>query len=461
MRDWTGTRILMIGGARQGLATARFLSRQGAIVTINDQHSADQMAAARQSLADLPVRWHLGSHPLTLLDAADLVCVSGGVPLSLPLIVEALRRGLTVTNDSQIFMEAVPCQVIGITGSAGKTTTTTLVRRMAQAAVQNTGTKAWVGGNIGLPLIDHLEEIGASDRVVLELSSFQLELMIRSPQVSAILNITPNHLDRHGSMQAYAAAKAHILTFQSQEDAAVLNREDAGSWNLAAQAPGKLVSFGLQRPAAGQAGTFVENGKVRLQTGQAEVELFPTGLIQLVGRHNLANVTAACAIAYAAGFPLGAMSAGVEGFTGVAHRSEWVRTWNGAQWINSSIDTAPERTMATIRSIEQPLVLLLGGRDKALPWDELAEMVHERVDHVVVFGEAAPKILQALGPVQTGRRPFTLDHCGGLQEAIAAAARVASAGDVVLLSPGGTSYDEFTDFEERGERFRQWVKQLS
>jgi UDP-N-acetylmuramoylalanine--D-glutamate ligase len=297
--------------------------------------------------------------------------------------------------------------------------------------------------------------------VILELSSFQLELMTRSPQVSAILNITPNHLDRHGTMEAYAAAKTRILAFQGQQDTAVLNREDPGSWNAAAQVHGKLVSFGLLRPAVGQVGTFVENGQVLLQTGQAEQVLFSTSLIQLIGQHNQVNVAAACAIAYAAGFPVEAMIAGVAGLRGVAHRLEWVRSWKGAEWINSSIDTAPERTMAAIRSFDQPLVLLLGGRDKALPWGELADLVHKRVDHVVVFGEAAPKILQALGPAQTGRRPYTLEHCSGLQAAVAAAARVASEGDVVLLSPGGTSYDEFTDFEERGERFRQWVKQLS
>ena len=461
MKDWTGMRILMIGGARQGIATARFLAQRGAIVTINDQHSSEQMEAARQSLAGLPVQWLLGEHPLSLLEGTDLVCVSGGVPLTLPLISEAFRRGLPVTNDSQIFMEAVPCQVIGITGSAGKTTTTTLVGRMAQAAAQAATTRVWVGGNIGLPLIDHLDEIAPADRVVLELSSFQLELMTRSPQVAAVLNITPNHLDRHGTMAAYSAAKARILAYQSKEDTAVLNREDPGSWSLSDQVAGRLVSFGFQRPDAGQTGTFVENDRVMLQSADGEQALFSTDLVRLRGRHNLANVVAACAIATAAGYPPAAMAAGVAGFNGVPHRLEWVGAWNGAQWINDSIATAPERTMAAIRSFHEPLVLLLGGRDKVLPWGELADLVHQRVDHVVVFGEAAPKILQSMGPQQGGRRPFTMERCSGLQEAVQAAARVASAGDVVLLSPGGTSFDEFIDFEERGERFRKWVKQLS
>ncbi len=214
MKDWNGVRVLMIGGARQGLATGRYLARAGAQVTINDRRPAEQMEAAQESMSGLAIQWVLGEHPLSLLDGTDLVCVSGGVALDLPILVEAARRGLPLTNNSQIFMEAVPCRVIGITGSAGKTTTTTLVGRMAQAAVKPPA-HAWIGGNIGLPLIDLLDQIQPADVVVLELSSFQLELMTRSPQVAAVLNITPNHLDRHGTMAAYTAAKARILAFQA------------------------------------------------------------------------------------------------------------------------------------------------------------------------------------------------------------------------------------------------------
>ena len=459
MKDWHGIRVLMIGGARQGLATGRYLARAGAQVTINDQRPAGQMAAARESMAGLPIRWVLGEHPLSLLDDADLVCVSGGVPLNLPILVEAARRGLPLTNDSQIFLEAVPCRVIGITGSAGKTTTTTLVGRMAQAAVKLPA-HAWVGGNIGLPLIDLLDQIQAADVAVLELSSFQLELMSLSPQVAAVLNITPNHLDRHGTMEAYTAAKARILAYQTSAGWAVLGRDDPGAWGLASQVKGGLLSFGLGPVPKGHSGTYTQDGMVRFQAGAQTQDLLPVSQVRLRGEHNLYNVLAACAIACAGGFEQDAIAAGVEGFNGVPHRLEWVRRWQDADWYNDSIATAPERTMAAIRSFDEPLVLLLGGRDKNLPWGELAELVHQRVDHVVLFGEAAPKILQALGPQHNGRRPFSLVQTGSLREAVQAAANVAGPGMVVLLSPGGTSYDEFIDFEERGERYRQWVKQL-
>ncbi len=460
MNTWNGKRVLILGAARQGLALARFLSTHGARVTLNDQRTPEQMQKALESMADYPVTWELGGHPLSLLDETDLVCLSGGVPLDLPIVAAARQRGLPLSNNSQIFMEAVPCRVVGITGSAGKTTTTTLVGRMAQAAAQ-APRSAWVGGNIGLPLIEYLDQISPDDLVILELSSFQLELMTRSPQVAAILNVTPNHLDRHGTMEAYTAAKARLIEFQGPQDAAVLGREDPGAWALRGMTAGKLVSFGLQRPERGMVGTFAEDGALYLNDGEQDIFLLQQASILLRGEHNLLNVLAACAVAYAAGLPPGAMAEGVKDFGGVAHRLELVRSLHGANWYNDSIATAPERTIAAIRSFDEPLVLLLGGRDKNLPWSELARLVRCRVDHLIVFGEAAPIILDAVGVLEDGRRPYTLALCSGLKEAVEAAAAVAEPGDQVLLSPGGTSFDEFRDFEERGEVFRKWVQELS
>ena len=459
-KDWSGARVLVIGAARQGQALARYLARAGAQVVINDHSPAEKLSRARQALEGLPVEWAVGGHPLSLLERADLVCVSGGVPLDMPLVAEARLRGLPVTNDSQIFMQAVPCPVIGITGSAGKTTTTTLVGRMARAAVQPPH-QAWVGGNIGTPLIDRVAEIQPNDLVVLELSSFQLELMTCSPHIAAVLNITPNHLDRHGSMEAYTAAKARILDFQSGQDVAVLGREDPGAWGLASRVRGSLHSFGVQPPHAGRPGTFSRDGQICSTDGTSSQALLPESAILLRGNHNRLNVLAACALGVAAGFPVQALQSAGEGFGGVPHRLELVREFNQARWYNDSIATAPERVIAAVRSFSEPLVLILGGRDKNLPWEDLADLIHRRVDHVVVFGEAAPKITAAIGPVQTGRKPLSLTVCEGVQAAVQAAASVAQPGSVVLFSPGGTSYDQFTDFEERGEQFRLWVQQLS
>ena len=262
-------------------------------------------------------------------------------------------------------------------------------------------------------------------------------------------------------MEAYTAAKARLLDFQNSADTAVLGREDPGAWSLVDRVKGRLVTFGLNAPTTRQPGTFLKDRWLRLQDAGSSVEIMPREAIQLRGEHNLLNVLAACAIGFAAGLPIECMQQGVEGFTGVAHRLQFVRNWQGADWYNDSIATAPERSMAGIRAFDEPLVLLAGGRDKKLPWEAFAEMVHHRVDHLVVFGEASEIILNAVGPAHPGQRPYTITVCPQLQQAVEAAAQVAQQGDVVLLSPGGTSFDEFNDFEERGERYIQWVMALS
>lgn len=459
MKNWSERHVLIIGAARQGQALARYLAKEGAKVILNDKRSADELADVVSSFEHTSVECVFGSHPLELLDRVDLICLSGGIPLTLPIVQAAIERKMPLTNDSQIFMESVKAPVIGITGSAGKTTTTTLVGRMAKAAVIGSQ-RAWIGGNIGLPLVEFLDKIQRKDTVILELSSFQLERMTISPHVATILNITPNHLDRHGSMANYTAAKARILNYQTASDVAVLNREDKASWELRSEVIGKIVSFGLKRPLPGQVSTYIDGKKLMLQTADGVEELMLREFIQLRGEHNIVNVLAACAIAYAAGFPTSAMVAGVKDFTGVEHRLELVRTWRGTQWYNDSIATAPERTMAALRSFTEPIILLLGGRDKELPWEDLSRMVHNRVNHVIIFGEASFKIIAALGLLTPGERLTSISCASDFENALYQAAQLSEPGDVVLLSPGCTSYDTFKDFEERGNYFKKWVNNL-
>jgi len=456
--NWNGKRVLILGAARQGLALARWLSIHGARVTLSDMRNADELRVARESLAEFQIDWALGGHPLELLDSTDVLCLSGGVPLTLPIVVEATKRGIPLSNDSQIFMEAVPCRTIGITGSAGKTTTTTLVGRMAKNAY---GEKAYIGGNIGDPLINYVDNMQAGDVAILELSSFQLDQMTVSPNIAAILNITPNHLDRHGTMEAYTAAKARILEFQSKSDIAILGRDDKGAWSLRNKVQGKLFTFSLHELDEGLNGAYLQDGLLNLRDGNAYLPLMLREKILLRGEHNVANVLAAFTIGHAAGFPLDAMLDAVEDFRGVPHRLEFVRELNGVRWYNDSMASAPERSTAAIRAFDEPIVLMLGGRDKDLPWEELMQLVHERVDHVVLFGEAAEKIQRTVDNLRLREKRFTVTRTDGLREAVAKAAEIAESGDVVLLSPGGTSFDEFKDFAERGERFRTWVQELS
>src|SRR5215208_6691003 len=262
MNNWNGKHVLILGAGRQGLALARWLSLQGARVTLSDMRSEGELRVARESLAEYPIEWALGGHPLVLLDSTDVLCLSGGIPLTSPIAMEAVKRGIPLSNDSQIFMEVVPCKTIGITGSAGKTTTTTLVGRMAKKAY---GDRAYIGGNIGDPLINYVDNMRAEDVAILELSSFQLDQMTISPNVAAVLNITPNHLDRHGTMEAYTAAKARILEFQSKDDIAVLGRDDKRAWSLRNKVRGKLYTFSLGELEEGINGTYLQKGLLNLR----------------------------------------------------------------------------------------------------------------------------------------------------------------------------------------------------
>jgi len=336
---------------------------------------------------------------------------------------------------------------VGITGSSGKTTTTTLVGRIFERA----GRRTFVGGNIGVPLLGRLADIGPDAWVVLELSSFQLEPLDVSPHIAAVTNITPNHLDRHPSMEAYTAAKAQIVNHQQPSDWAVLNADDPGSAGL--RPSGQVVRFSLQSPVDG---AYLDDDALVLQrAGKREVICRRTEL-QLPGLHNVANVLTACTVANVAGIGLDAMRAGCLDFTGVAHRLELVAEVNGVCYVNDSIATAPERSMAALAALRgTPIVLLAGGRDKHLPMEEWGRMMAETTRAVLLFGEAAPLVERAA--LAAGVSAERIHQAETVRRAVSMASRLAQPGDVVLLSPGGTSYDQYHDFEERGADFRAAV----
>lgn len=448
-----GKRLVILGMARQGTALARFAVGAGAFVTLSDLRPPESLSEALASLADLPserLRFVLGEHPLSLLDECDVLALSGGVSTEHPLVLEASRRGIALTNDSLEFMRRVPAPVIGITGSAGKTTTTALVGQMGQKSSRRT----WIGGNIGRPLITDLDQISADDLVVQELSSFQLEIWEAcSPPVAAILNLTPNHLDRHKTMDLYARAKGNILRYQEPDDVAVLSANDPGSLQMGKLTRGRLRLFSVQGPVSD--GAYLADGQIWLSDGRAGQALCPAGFSRLIGRHNLLNVLAAVTLADSAGVAHEAIVEGIRLFDGVPHRLETVRRLNGVQYVNDSIATAPERALAALAAFEEPIILLAGGRDKNMVWDDWARQVARRVKHVVLFGELGPALRSRLGPQTPATTVDTL------AEAVVVAHEKATAGDVVLLSPGGTSFDSYTDFVERGEHFRLLVRELA
>ncbi|MCC7209396.1 MAG: UDP-N-acetylmuramoyl-L-alanine--D-glutamate ligase [Anaerolineae bacterium] len=455
-----GKTAVILGFARQGQALARFLPKVGARVIVSDKRNLGDLVETVLDFSDSPVEYALGGHPVELLDEADVVFVSGGVDPQLPFCQEALRRGIPLSNDAQVFLERCPAPVIGVTGSAGKTTTTTLLGRMCEAA----GLTTWVGGNIGDVLLDQLSDIDADHTVVMELSSFQLELMDRSPHIALVLNVTPNHLDRHGSMEAYMAAKAHVFLHQSPDDAAIFGYDDPGAHALSRSAPGQVLYFSARDLVAD--GAFLAGNRLMV-VGAGSPDRQPHVVctrddIRLRGEHNVLNVLAACAAAGAAGVPIDAMRLVIREFSGVEHRLEIVRVVGGVTYVNDSIATAPERVIAALRSFTEPIILLAGGRDKKLPWDQMALLAAQKAKALITFGEHGPVIANAVrlaqaiqpGPLET------IQECTTLDEAVRQADGLATPGDVVLLSPGGTSFDAYEDFAARGEHFRSLVRAL-
>ncbi len=486
--DFASQTILIIGLAREGQAAAKWLAARGARVLASDLRKPSQQVL--EALSDLGVHLIVGPQTPSLLQGVDAVVASPGVPQDIPLLQAARTQQLPITTEPRLFAQGCPAPLIGITGSSGKTTTTTLVARMLQTA----GYRTWLGGNIGEPLLPRLAEIRREDRVVMELSSFQLlywDSMTPwqaapppwnasqglSPHIAAILNLTPNHLDRHPSMAHYAAAKANILAFQSRHDWAILNREDAltrtwltsGHVHIPADQgqperrfpiTAQTASFGFSPLHQGD-GAWLEGDRVMLRWQGITSQIIRTQHIALRGRHNLANILAATTIAAAAGASIEAMQEAIRTFRGVPHRLEEVARIHDVLWVNDSIATAPERALAALRSFHEPIILLAGGRDKHLPWDDWAREVHQRVKIVLAFGEATPIIERAL----TSSRPAhsqlqTILPVPDLPAAVEMAAQIALPGDVVLLSPGGTSFDAYANFAERGQHFRELVQQL-
>ncbi len=501
---FSGKRIVILGLARQGQALARFFVAAGAAVTISDAAPAEKLGAELAKLGDLPVQFELGGHPLALLDGCDLLCLSGGVPAQLPIVQAAIQRGIALSNDSlltlQLAAQAGLGPLIAITGSSGKTTTTTLAGLMLRAA----GKQVHVGGNIGMPLIDKLDDIRPGEPIVLELSSFQLELYDPalawgSPgelnlHVGAILNVTPNHLDRHPSMAAYADAKFNLLRRLHRGATVVLGADDAvtgavlgtppamaledpgqlarlKAWNLLSLAnelhqelvAGAVRLLGFSRVHTCGGGAWLSSDAEGAQLIYRGQPVCARSEVKLRGDHNVSNLLAAMAISGAAGATVEAMAEVARSFTGEPHRLEIVGDSGGVTWINDSIATSPERAVAGLRSFGRgggSLILLAGGKDKNLPWDEFAAEVVERVDFLIGFGQAGPMIVEKVQEYArfAHHRAPSSAITQRLDEAVELAARAAEPGAVVLLSPGGTSYDAYKDFEERGEHFRRLVQ---
>jgi UDP-N-acetylmuramoylalanine--D-glutamate ligase len=456
-----GARITVVGLAKSGVAAARLCAREGARVTVTDRRPAADLARPLAALDGTEVRRALGGHDRADFEGADLVVASPGVPLSIPEIAAARARGVPVWGEVELAVRLLPrVPIVAITGTNGKSTTTALT-----GALFARDRRTFTGGNLGTPLCELALSGEPVDAVVLELSSFQIEGVERlRPRVAAILNVTPDHLDRYRDVEEYAAAKARLFHLQQPGDAAVANERDPRALAMASSSRGALHTFGFGPPSPGaardpggepgpSAATFA------LSAGASAVEeRYAVGNRALRGRHNRENAMAAALCARLLGVPRAAVQAGLDAFPGLPHRLELVSERGGVEWVNDSKATNVDSTSVGLSAFppaRERVVLIMGGRGKGAPYAPLRHLFAGRVKALLTIGEDAPRVARELGDL------CPTEPCGTLPEAVRRAARLASAGEVVLLSPACASYDQFRNYEERGEAFRRHVEELA
>jgi UDP-N-acetylmuramoylalanine--D-glutamate ligase len=437
-----GKKIIVVGLARTGVAVARFLVQQGALVTVTDMKGKDALAPFLEQLEGLPVNLELGRHEEYSFLTADLIVVSPGVPMDIAPIQLARARKRRVISEIELASIFIDAPMVAITGTNGKTTTTTLTGEIFRAC----GFKTFVGGNIGNPLIELVSSGAEVERVAAEISSFQLEGIISfHPRVAVLLNITEDHLDRYATFGDYAAAKARMFENLTRSDFAVLNVDDP---MVAACAKGRLRGriVPMSRLEEQDQGIFYRDGVITFRWDGAE-EHFPTEGCMLRGVHNLDNIMAALASTLLLGCDAPSAREAVEEFRGLPHRMELVATINGVEWYNDSKGTNVGSVVKSLESFNRGVTLIAGGRDKGGDYAPLADLVRDRVEHMILIGEASEKIRAALGQL-------TDTHTArSLEEAVEMARKLTAPGGVVLFSPACSSFDMFRNYEERGERF--------
>jgi UDP-N-acetylmuramoylalanine--D-glutamate ligase len=443
-----GKKVLVVGLGKSGLAAALFLRRQGAQVTVSDVRSAEALAKEIPALIDEGIAVEAGGHGLLTFRRQDLIVVSPGVPVDTPELTQVKKFGLPIIGELELAAHYLRGKILAITGSNGKTTTTTLCGEILEAAKL----PVQVGGNIGVPVIALVDESRDDGWSVLEVSSFQLETTYEfHPQIAVILNITPDHLDRHGTFENYAAAKERIFAQQTADDALVLNADDEAAKSAAARAKSRIFWFSRTRVV--RQGAFVHDGVIVFrESEQAAAEpVVRVDEIPLKGAHNVENVLAAVCAARLAGVAAETIRSAVAGFHAVEHRLEFVATLNGVDYYNDSKATNVDASMKAIAAFPGGIHLILGGKDKNSDYRQMRALITERVKAVYTIGAAAEKIHTHI----EGAAPIV--SAGTLEEAIARAGGAAQPGEIVLLAPACSSFDQFENYEHRGRIFKETV----
>jgi UDP-N-acetylmuramoylalanine--D-glutamate ligase len=448
MMELKGKKVLVVGLGKSGLAAALFLRRRGAQVTVSDVRSAEALAKDIPALLEEGIMVEAGGHGLLTFRRQDLIVVSPGVPLNTPELAQVKSFGLPVIGELELAARFLKGKILAITGSNGKTTTTTLVGEILLKA----GLTALVGGNIGVPVIALIDESTDDTWSVLEVSSFQLESTVQfHPKIAVILNITPDHLDRHGSFENYARAKERIFAAQDEHDYVVLNADNARAAEAASRAKAQVYLFSIEHEV--ERGAWLDDGFVVYRAGKDEhiERVVPLTGIPLKGAHNVENVLAAVCASRLAGASAESIREAGQNFQAVEHRLEFVATVNGVDFYNDSKATNVDATMKAVASFQSGIHLIMGGKDKGSDYTQLAQLLRARVRAVYTIGSAAAKIESQL------RGMVSILSCETLDNAVSAAASAAHPGDVVLLAPACSSFDQFESYEHRGRVFKELV----
>jgi UDP-N-acetylmuramoylalanine--D-glutamate ligase len=445
-----GKKVLVVGLGKSGLAAALFLRHRGAQVTVSDVRSAEALAKDIPALLEEGINVETGGHGLLTFRRQDLIVVSPGVPLTTPELAQVRSFGLPVIGELELASRFLKGRMLAVTGSNGKTTTTALLGEILAQG----GLPTLVGGNIGVPVVSLIEESTDQTWSVLEVSSFQLESTAEfHPSIAVILNITPDHLDRHGTFENYALAKERIFAAQDAGDSVVLNADNARAAQAAERSAAQVYWFSMEHPVA--QGAWLEDGFVvyRHAENEAVERVMPLRGIPLKGAHNVENVLAAVVAARLAGVQMEAIRGAVEKFQAVEHRLEFVATVNGVDYYNDSKATNVDATAKAVAAFGSGIHLILGGKDKGSDYTQLSPLLRSRVRAVYTIGSAAAKIESHL------RGVVAIQSCETLDNAVSAAALAARPGDVVLLAPACSSFDQFDSYEHRGRVFKELVSE--
>ncbi|MEA4999126.1 MAG: UDP-N-acetylmuramoyl-L-alanine--D-glutamate ligase [Candidatus Limiplasma sp.] len=447
-------RVLVVGMARSGIAAAQLLLSHGAIPILYDAKTADAFGNALTPLQSTACEFHLGEDFMPLLAACDSAVISPGVPMDAPIVKAAKERALPLIGELELAYSLLQGEVLAISGTNGKTTTTTLLGKM----FENAGRITHVAGNIGYPLSSVALVSKKSDVVVIEVSSFQLEtIKTFHAGVAALLNITEDHLNRHGTMEQYIRLKQRLFENQTPDDVAVLNADDPVLLKMADKLKARVALFSRTRPV--EQGAFIEDGKIIWRWDGVSKPICDADQILIPGPHNLENALAATAMAASHGVPAAVIRHTLQSFTGVEHRIEKVRVLHGITFINDSKGTNVDSTIKAVQSMKAPTVIILGGYDKHTDFLPLAKEIEQSgmIDHVVVIGETARQITETLQGI--GYQAIT--HATSMEEAVETARGQAVSGGNVILSPACASFDMFTDYEQRGRIFKEIVHRLN